>query len=679
MTDHAATLAGILRHLRANHPDYYLSSEKGPISVGQMASGKDTLALWAKADQILKEYEAAVKEPEPEPVPNDGVRASCPHCNCCVVGVRTITVHENQSACPPEGFTRFAIACGLCGVQGPVGNSTEEAENMWAQWCARRAPKKPEQATEPLITPYHDGNPRSSVGRNEEATPSGLVVCTICGRAAPCDRHATEEPAAATPEPTEDVLQNTQLRHLLIAFLEIGKKRDLTNPKYDSYYEEFHRLLGMKPYVTPSEGRTSISCGAPGVLCEVIRAYKSEVDEREARRGEGFNAVELASRIMEVSADSSGPALFRAGAAANDTYPMHYLDTFISSAFKEMGRDAFLVLPEKRHELLRQITVAIHDSHSAACLLLQKAEHLETQLDLHRQYSDKLKSRCADEEKNLAESRRDVTRLNVRVEELEAVLCSIAAWEIPEVEDTRNPGRMLRYETAYGSNGARDFIRRMAGDVLTGTRAIRDAKRIDEAAAGAQPGQMVGVKLEGSIGEAMAARGIPIPGTPAPLDMTTRTRSAVEVAQVHEPITGLQQPADKNVYRGEHQVDTRFMNVEELAVMTGLEVKATVDGPTIQQAPPPANRPSYPEAARRARHRPADGRGLAGAPDGGSGLRQWHRELAGAACRDPEGGRVPEGGDAQGDGRGRPRCRWAAGDAPQDLLRAAPQRSVRPA
>jgi len=75
----------------------------------------------------------AAKEPLP----------SCPHCNCCVVGIRQITVHESQSACPPEGFTRFAIACGLCGVQGPIGDSDDSARALWTQWVGRLAPAAP--------------------------------------------------------------------------------------------------------------------------------------------------------------------------------------------------------------------------------------------------------------------------------------------------------------------------------------------------------------------------------------------------------------------------------------------------------------------------------------------------------------------------------------------------------
>jgi hypothetical protein len=65
------------------------------------------------------------------------VLPACPHCHSCTAGPRIVIVHENQSACPSEGFRRFAIACRLCGVQGPVGNSEELARTLWAEWCER--------------------------------------------------------------------------------------------------------------------------------------------------------------------------------------------------------------------------------------------------------------------------------------------------------------------------------------------------------------------------------------------------------------------------------------------------------------------------------------------------------------------------------------------------------------
>ena len=40
--------------------------------------------------------------------------------------------------------------------------------------------------------------------------------------------------------------KHKELRAAVKSFLEIGK-RDLTNPKYDGYFQELRRLVGMKP------------------------------------------------------------------------------------------------------------------------------------------------------------------------------------------------------------------------------------------------------------------------------------------------------------------------------------------------------------------------------------------------------------------------------------------------
>lgn len=54
--------------------------------------------------------------------------------------------------------------------------------------------------------------------------------------------------------------------------------------------------------------------------------------------------------------------------------------------------------------------------------------------------------------------------LKDRVKELETSLIKIANWELPESGkfwDDENPEQMS-YEAAFGSNGARDYIRRIA-------------------------------------------------------------------------------------------------------------------------------------------------------------------------------------------------------------------------
>lgn len=77
--------------------------------------------------------------PAPPPQPTPG---RCPFCRCEIAHVQVVTIHELQSACPPEGFKRFAARCILCGARGPVsgtlGLSPNEACTLWAEAAPRR-------------------------------------------------------------------------------------------------------------------------------------------------------------------------------------------------------------------------------------------------------------------------------------------------------------------------------------------------------------------------------------------------------------------------------------------------------------------------------------------------------------------------------------------------------------
>ena len=52
-----------------------------------------------------------------------------------------------------------------------------------------------------------------------------------------------------------------------------------------------------------------------------------------------------------------------------------------------------------------------------------------------------------------------------RYKEIRKVLGNIADWELPEA--TLSTGEKCHYEAAYGSNGARDYFRKLAIDALS--------------------------------------------------------------------------------------------------------------------------------------------------------------------------------------------------------------------
>lgn len=71
------------------------------------------------------------------------------------------------------------------------------------------------------------------------------------------------------------------------------------------------------------------------------------------------------------------------------------------------------------------------------------------------------------------ELRGHVGTLSQRVELLEAALKRIAAWDnFPRVPDRENPGETISYGYAYGSNGERDYMRKVARDALAGKPAV---------------------------------------------------------------------------------------------------------------------------------------------------------------------------------------------------------------
>ena len=62
----------------------------------------------------------------------------------------------------------------------------------------------------------------------------------------------------------------------------------------------------------------------------------------------------------------------------------------------------------------------------------------------------------------IIEQQRTIRRMRLALER-------IAKWfgEFPAVEDSHNPGGVISYGYAYGTNGERDFMRKIAKEALT--------------------------------------------------------------------------------------------------------------------------------------------------------------------------------------------------------------------
>ena len=68
----------------------------------------------------------------------------------------------------------------------------------------------------------------------------------------------------------------------------------------------------------------------------------------------------------------------------------------------------------------------------------------------------------------LTEQRIEVNTEALKIEALETALKTISKWfgEFPETHHFYSDGKQLSYSAAYGSNGERDYMRKVAKDAL---------------------------------------------------------------------------------------------------------------------------------------------------------------------------------------------------------------------
>lgn len=88
-------------------------------------------------------------------------------------------------------------------------------------------------------------------------------------------------------------------------------------------------------------------------------------------------------------------------------------------------------------------------------------------VDAQRTKKNSLQLRVEELEKQLVNKRTNLEAALLRIDKLQNALLAVVEWDLPETGMWNGEGtRRVSYEHAYGSNGAKRFIRDLASEAL---------------------------------------------------------------------------------------------------------------------------------------------------------------------------------------------------------------------